>query len=89
MIAKIGFTRPAPKSLARRSAQTAIYRIAYALVRLLAPLLVFHHRRSLGLSVQAGGQPGSVHLALLPEPDELTAGHSPSSSASGLRTGTS
>ena len=45
------------RSLSRRSAQTALYRIAYALVRLLAPLLSFTTRRSLGLFVQAGRQP--------------------------------
>jgi len=55
---------------ARRSAQTALHRIAYALVRLVAPLLAFtaeevwRHMK----------QPGSVHTALFPEPAELTAG---------------
>jgi isoleucyl-tRNA synthetase len=54
----------------RRSAQTALHRIAYALVRLVAPLLAFtseevwRHMK----------QPGSVHTALFPEPAELTAG---------------
>ena len=31
----------APRSKARRSAQTALYRLGYALVRLIAPLLTF------------------------------------------------
>ena len=60
----------ATKSQARRSAQTALYRLLDALVRLLAPLLSFtaeevwtHMHR-----------PGSVHTALFPEPAELTAG---------------
>ena len=61
------------RSHSRRSAQTAIYRIAYALVRLLAPLLVFHHRRSLGLSVQTGRQsrqrpPGAASRARRTDP---------------------
>jgi isoleucyl-tRNA synthetase len=64
----------APRSRARRSAQTALYRINYALVRLAAPLLsytaeeVWQHMR------KPAGAPASVHLALFPEPEELTAG---------------
>jgi len=64
----------APRSRARRSAQTALYRINYALVRLAAPLLsytaeeVWQHMR------KPAGAPSSVHLALFPEPEELTAG---------------
>ena len=60
----------ATKSKARRSAQTALYRLLDALVRLLAPLISFTaeevwthmHRES------------SVHTAYFPEPSELTAG---------------
>ena len=37
----------APRSQARRSAQTALWRLAHALVRLLAPLLTLHRRRGL------------------------------------------
>ncbi|MGC9971442.1 MAG: isoleucine--tRNA ligase [Bryobacteraceae bacterium] len=64
----------APRSRARRSAQTALYRINYALVRLAAPLLsytaeeVWQHMR------KPAGAPASVHLALFPEPEELAAG---------------
>jgi isoleucyl-tRNA synthetase len=60
----------ATRSKQRRSAQTAIHRVTYALVRLLAPLLAFtaeevwKHLK----------QPGSVHTALFPEPEELTSG---------------
>jgi isoleucyl-tRNA synthetase len=60
----------AARSAARRSAQTALYRVAHALVRLLAPLLAFtaeevwKHMRL----------PGSVHAAFFPDPEELTAG---------------
>ncbi len=60
----------AKKSQARRSAQTALYRLLDALVRLLAPILSFtaeevweHMQR-----------PGSVHVAFFPEPAELSAG---------------
>jgi isoleucyl-tRNA synthetase len=58
----------AARSPARRSAQTALDRLAHALVRLAAPILTFTaeevwtHLR----------QPESVHLALFPAPDELT-----------------
>jgi isoleucyl-tRNA synthetase len=56
------------RSQARRSAQTALYRLAHALARLAAPVLTFTteevwtHMRL----------PGSVHVAHFPEPDELT-----------------
>ena len=64
----------APKSHARRSAQTAIYRIVYALVRLLAPLLSFTTEEVWGYLCKPAGSPDSVHLALLPDPSELTQG---------------
>ena len=60
----------AARSHARRSAQTALYRLAYALVRLVAPLLAFTTEEVWTHL----GQPDSVHLALFPEPAELTAG---------------
>jgi len=60
----------AAKSHARRSAQTALYRLAYALVRLVAPILTFT-AEEVWTHLQ---QPGSVHLELFPEPAELTAG---------------
>jgi len=60
----------AAKSRARRSAQTALHRLAGALVRLVAPVMTFTAEEVWGFL----GQPGSVHLALFPEPAELTAG---------------
>ncbi len=58
------------KSPARRSAQTALYRLLDALVRLVAPIMTFtaeevwtHMKR-----------PESVHMALFPEPGELSQG---------------
>ncbi len=64
----------APRSHARRSAQTAIYRINYALVRLLAPLLSFTAEEVWQHMRCPAGAPASVHMALLPDPEELTAG---------------
>jgi isoleucyl-tRNA synthetase len=60
----------AAKSHARRSAQTALYRIEYALVRLIAPILSFTAEEVWTHM----GQKGSVHLELFPEPAELTKG---------------
>jgi isoleucyl-tRNA synthetase len=64
----------APASVARRSAQTAIYRVTYALVRLLAPLLAFTAEEVWGYLRKPAGSPDSVHLALLPNPAEVTEG---------------
>jgi isoleucyl-tRNA synthetase len=63
-----------PRSRSRRAAQTAIYRIVYALVRLLAPLLSFTCEEAWSHLCKPAGSPDSVHLALLPEPEELTQG---------------
>jgi len=62
------------RSHSRRSAQTAVYRMAYALVRLLAPILSFTTEEVWGYLQKPAGSPDSVHLALLPEPGELTEG---------------
>jgi isoleucyl-tRNA synthetase len=62
------------RSHSRRSAQTAAYRIVYALVRLLAPLLSFTTEEVWGYLCKPAGSADSVHLALLPEPGELTEG---------------
>ncbi len=67
------YTAP-PRSKARRSAQTAIWRVAHALVRLLAPVLSFTAEEVWNHLPQLAGAPQSVHLALFPEPGELTAG---------------
>jgi isoleucyl-tRNA synthetase len=60
----------AKKSQSRRSAQTALYRLLDALVRLLAPILSFTAEEVWGHM----GRPGSVHVAYFPEPGELSAG---------------
>ncbi|MGH7246636.1 MAG: class I tRNA ligase family protein, partial [Pseudomonadota bacterium] len=59
---------------ARRSAQTALYRINYALVRLLAPILSFTSEEVWTHMQRPGDAPESVHLALCPEPEEVTEG---------------
>jgi isoleucyl-tRNA synthetase len=60
----------APRWQQRRSAQTALHRVTYALVRLVAPLLAFTAEEVWKYL----GQPGSVHIAFFPEPEELTSG---------------
>jgi isoleucyl-tRNA synthetase len=60
----------ATKSQARRSAQTALYRLLDALVRLMAPLMSFTAEEVWGHM----GRTESVHIACFPEPSELTAG---------------
>jgi isoleucyl-tRNA synthetase len=66
----------APRSKARRSGQTALYRVHYALTRLSAPILAFTMEEVWGYTAKPAGAPGSVHMALLPEPEELTSGFS-------------
>jgi isoleucyl-tRNA synthetase len=58
------------KSPARRSAQTALYRLLDALVRLVAPILTFTAEEVW----QHMKRPDSVHTAYFPDPAELTAG---------------
>ncbi len=64
----------APRSRARRSAQTALYRLSYALVRLLSPILTFTSEEVWGHFSRPCGETSSVHLALFPDPKELTKG---------------
>ena len=45
---------PRPKSVARRSAQTAIWRIGEALVRLLAPIMSFYFKKRSGTICHSG-----------------------------------
>ncbi|MDQ1729269.1 MAG: isoleucyl-tRNA synthetase, partial [Pyrinomonadaceae bacterium] len=57
----------APRSQARRSAQTALYQIVEALARMLAPLLVFTADEIWENLPPDSARPASVHLALLPQ----------------------
>jgi isoleucyl-tRNA synthetase len=64
----------APDSRARRSAQTALYRLTHALARLMAPLLTFTTEEVWSVLRKLAGDPSSVHVAFFPEPAELTEG---------------
>ncbi len=61
----------APKSQARRSAQTAIWRIGEALVRLLAPIMTFTSEEVWDHLPKAVDRGESVHLALFPSAGEI------------------
>jgi isoleucyl-tRNA synthetase len=61
----------APKSHARRSAQTAIWRIGEALVRLLAPIMSFTSEEVWDYLPKTTGRSESVHLALFPSAAEI------------------
>ena len=61
----------------RRSGQTAVWKITGALVRLLAPTLVFTSEEVWKFLPHAAGEPGSVHIALFPEEAELRTGIAP------------
>jgi isoleucyl-tRNA synthetase len=62
----------APRNVGRRSAQTAVYRIASALVRLLAPTLAFTAEEIWKHLPRASGDPESVHIALFPAAENLS-----------------
>ena len=61
----------APSNPARRSAQTVLWQIAEALVRLVAPLLSFTADEVWEHLPKVEGRQASVHLALFPKPDEI------------------
>jgi len=71
----------AAKSKSRRSAQTAVWKITSALIRLAAPVLVFTSEEIWKYLQKASGEPESVHMALFPEAVTLHGGLSPSLSA--------
>ena len=77
----------APNSKARRSAQTAIWIIGEALVRLLAPVLSFTADEVWSFLPRLSGREASVHLALFPDPKRLRAatGMSPEQAAGVLK----
>jgi len=61
----------APTSLARRSAQTVLWKITEALARLVAPILSFTADEVWDYLPEVEGRPASVHLALFHKPDEI------------------
>jgi isoleucyl-tRNA synthetase len=64
----------APTSTERLSAQTALYKITDALVRLVAPILSYTADEVWSYMPKFEGRVGSVHLAEFPTPEDLTAG---------------
>ena len=64
----------AARNRARRSAQTAVYRISSALLRLAAPILAFTSEETWKYFPKFSFDPDSVHLALFPKADELDSG---------------
>jgi isoleucyl-tRNA synthetase len=62
----------APRSEARRSAQTAIWQIGEALVRLVAPIMSFTAEEIWQYLPKIEGREESVHLALFPKAGEVT-----------------
>lgn len=64
----------AADSLGRRSAQTAIWRICEALVRLLAPITTFTSEEVWDYLPKVENRLESVHLALFPSPEEILGG---------------
>ena len=67
----------APKNKSRRSAQTAVWKIAGALVRLAAPILVFTTEEIWKYLPKAPGEPDSVHMSLFPDTNSLACGIAP------------
>ncbi|HWZ45273.1 MAG TPA: isoleucine--tRNA ligase [Candidatus Saccharimonadales bacterium] len=75
----------APASPARRSAQTAIWRIGEALVRLVAPIMSFTAEEIWSFLPKVVGRPSSVHVAYFPEVEEITGQAVEESQAQALR----
>jgi len=61
----------APRSRGRRSAQTAVYRIASALLRLIAPVTVFTAEEIWKHFPRRAGDPVSVHITTFPAAKEF------------------
>jgi isoleucyl-tRNA synthetase len=74
-----------PGSRARRSAQTALWRIGEALVRLVAPIMSFTADEIWSALPKVDGRPESVHLAYFPKAEEVTGGVFDPSAAQALR----
>ena len=66
----------APHSVARRAAQTAIWRIGEALVRLLAPITSFTSEEVWQYLPAVPDRPASVHLAEFPKTADILGGAS-------------
>jgi isoleucyl-tRNA synthetase len=64
----------AANSKARRSAQTAVWKITSALIRLMTPILVFTAEELWKFLPKSAGAPDSVHISLFPTEEELRTG---------------
>ncbi|MFC6644417.1 isoleucine--tRNA ligase [Granulicella cerasi] len=64
----------APESIERRSAQTAMWRIAEAITRLIAPILSFTAEEVWQHLPKIEDRPASVHLALFPDLADIVPG---------------
>jgi isoleucyl-tRNA synthetase len=64
----------APDNKSRRSAQTAVYKITSALVRLAAPILTFTAEEIWKFLPKLAADPASVHMSLFPLESELRTG---------------
>jgi len=64
----------APGNKSRRSAQTAVWKISSALVRLAAPILVFTSEEIWKYLPKLQNEPESVHMTLFPETEALACG---------------
>jgi isoleucyl-tRNA synthetase len=64
----------APNSKPRRSAQTVVWKITSALIRLMTPILVFTAEELWKFIPKVAGEPDSVHIATFPAEEELRTG---------------
>jgi isoleucyl-tRNA synthetase len=69
------------ESEGRRSAQTAVWKIADALLRLIAPITVFTSEEVWKYFPKAKTEPETVHAAIFPEPETLAEGLSADATA--------
>jgi isoleucyl-tRNA synthetase len=67
----------AAKNKSRRSAQTAVWKISSALVRLIAPILVFTSEEIWKYLPKAQGDPDSVHMSVFSDEQALRTGIAP------------
>jgi isoleucyl-tRNA synthetase len=74
-----------PGSRARRSAQTAVWRIGEALVRLVAPIMTFTAEEVWSYLAKLSQRPESVHLAYFPRPGDITGEQADFAEPAGLR----
>jgi len=73
----------APRNKSRRSAQTAVWKLSSAIVRLAAPILVFTSEEIWKYLLKLKGEPESVHMTLFPEAESLACGISKDAAKSG------